>query len=236
MTRLIFSSLFIFLLFISFCLSQPRLEIIGGGTYDWGEVKPKDSPLKANIKLTNIGNKKLKIKNVKTSCGCTTAPLDKKELKPGDTTVMRVKLNVGSRKGNVQKSITITSNDPKQGRKILFIKANVSVELELSPTSYLTFQDMKVGYEKTAKITLNNNSKKDVVISNVEYSPESLWINLKGEKVIKSGGELEIVAKAKPEKEGYYNCNIKFKTTHPDYPEFNIRGYGKVKKSPLFNE
>ena len=33
--------------------AQPRIEIEGGNSYSWGQVKPKDSPLKTTIKIKN---------------------------------------------------------------------------------------------------------------------------------------------------------------------------------------
>lgn len=62
----------------SLAFAQPKISIQGGDTQDWGKVKPKDSPLKASIKITNEGSEELKISDVRPGCGCTTAPLDKK--------------------------------------------------------------------------------------------------------------------------------------------------------------
>ena len=34
--------------------AQPKIQIVGGETHDWGKVKAKDSPLKAIVKLKNV--------------------------------------------------------------------------------------------------------------------------------------------------------------------------------------
>ena len=87
----------------------PKIQIIGGETINWGQVGP--GVLKQAMKITNVGGDTLLINDVKASCGCTTAPLDKKVLMPGDTATVNVSMDVNNRSGEQHKSITITSND-----------------------------------------------------------------------------------------------------------------------------
>ena len=106
--------------------AQPKLVIQGGDTHDWGTVKQPKEPLKAVVVIRNDGTDTLKISDVKPGCGCTTAPLDKKVLLPGEQTNMNVTLNVGSSSGNVHKTVRISSNDPINKDRILSLKANNS--------------------------------------------------------------------------------------------------------------
>lgn len=78
--------------------------------------------------FTNEGNKKLTIKDVKTSCGCTAALLSKNELEPGEKGELKVELNTANRSGRMTRNITIISNDPKQPEKHLTIYAEVLKE------------------------------------------------------------------------------------------------------------
>ncbi|MBI3259067.1 MAG: DUF1573 domain-containing protein, partial [Ignavibacteriae bacterium] len=97
----------------SIAIAQPKIEIVGGDTHDWGKVKAKDSPLKAVVKLKNVGSELLKITEVHPGCGCTkTAELDKKELKPGEIATTEISLNLGTSSGQLTKTVAITSNDP----------------------------------------------------------------------------------------------------------------------------
>ena len=107
----------------SMAIAQPKIEIVGGDTHDWGKVKAKDSPLKAVIKLKNVGNEILKITDVHPGCGCTkTAELDKKELKPGEIATTEISLNLGTLSGDVTKSVSISSNDPVYNVKNLILE------------------------------------------------------------------------------------------------------------------
>src|SRR5437667_12794840 len=66
--------------------AQPvgKIEIVGGDTYNWGNVQPGE--LKATIQVKNTGQGDLKITDVHPGCGCTvTSPIDKNPLKPGET-------------------------------------------------------------------------------------------------------------------------------------------------------
>jgi len=215
--------------------AQPKLEIVGGDTYNWGQVSPKDSPLKAKIKLKNSGNQTLNIENVKPTCGCTTAPLDKNILQPGETATLDVTLNVTSRNQEVSKSIRITSNDPAQNLKVLQLKANVVVELEIGPTPYFVFKDMEVGKEAEASLVISNHSKKIVKIESIEITPENFVINIPKKITLKAGESKEIIGKVVPKEAGYFSSKLTLKTDFPDYETLVVPGYGNVKESKIFN-
>lgn len=215
--------------------AQPKIEIVGGDTYDWGKVTPKDSPLKAKIKLKNAGNETLNIENVKPTCGCTTAPLDKNKLEPGETATMDVALNITNRNEQVSKSIRISSNDPNNAMKVLQLKANVVVEVEVGPTPYFVYRDMEVGKETESSIKITNNSQKSISIELQESSPDNLIINFPKKVSLKPGESKDIISKIVPQTAGYFSSKVTLKTTHPDFDTIVIPGYGNVKESKIFN-
>lgn len=219
--------------------AQPKLEIVQtdhlkGETYDWGTISFKQSPLKADVTLKNAGTEKLTLNDPKPTCGCTTAPLEKKELAPGESTVMHITLNV-SHAGPVTKSISLTSNDPTSGTKIMYLKANIERALNISP-SYLSFNELEVGKESSVMVKISNSSKEDVTVSEFTAS-NGATVDLKKPVVIKAGGEVSLTAFAKPDKVGYYNTTVTMKTSHPDFPVLEVQGYGNVmepKQSKVF--
>lgn len=218
----------------SVAYAQPKLEIVGGNSYDWGKVGPKDSPLKTKVKLKNVGNEQLIITNVKPSCGCTTAPLDKDKLAPGEVATIDVSFNVGSRAGVNSKTIRISSNDPNSSTTIFRLSADVQKEITLTP-AYFAFNKMEVGKEESSKITIKNTGKKTLTLSNITKSPADLRLNISGNKSLKPGESFDLVAKVTPTAPGYMNCWVKIKTNSVDEPEISISGYGSVKESPIFN-
>lgn len=91
----------------SIMYAQPKLEIVGGDTHDWGTVKVFESPLKTIITIKNTGNQPLRVFEVKPSCGCTTAPLDKDILNPGETAKIDIKLDLKGNVGAITKDVNI---------------------------------------------------------------------------------------------------------------------------------
>jgi hypothetical protein len=213
----------------------PKLEIIGGDSYDWGKVSPKDDPLKAVVVLKNTGDDTLVISEVKPACGCTNAPLYKTKLFPGDTTALNITLRIGTSAHELSKTVRITSNDPVNANKILVLKANVFHPVQVSPNPYFAFNTMKVGQEASSELKIKNNTEKAVTLSKFEITPEGLVINLKDGQTIKPGEEISIIAKYKPSKTGYFNCSVKMKTSSEEMPELFISGYGNVQESAIFN-
>jgi len=239
MKKVIFSFLAVIAMMVYVSNSQPKIEIQGGtDTYDWKTVTPKDDPLKANVTIKNVGNEKLIINEVKAGCGCTTARLDeiKANLEPGESTTLPVTLRLGATQGDLTKTVRVSSNDPAAKDKMLYLKAKVFHPISITPT-YFTFNEMKVGSEVTSSVKIKNNTDKNVTLSNFEITPDNVIVNynMKSTKVLKPNDEIEVTAKYKADKVGYFNCTLKVKTTSTDVPELVVSGYGQVKESPIFN-
>ncbi|MFO8087172.1 MAG: DUF1573 domain-containing protein [Bacteroidales bacterium] len=75
--------------------------------------------------LTNEGVNELKIRKVKSSCGCTATHTGKTTLQQGESTDIKVTFNTRGRSGKQHKTVTVITNDPKNTRKILHIQANI---------------------------------------------------------------------------------------------------------------
>src|SRR5687767_4251785 len=88
--------------------AQGRVDVIGGDTYDWGKVVPGE--LQAVIEIKNSGDSVLKIDRVQPGCGCTTSPIDKNVLAPGESGKINVKLDARNRSGALHKILTIYSD------------------------------------------------------------------------------------------------------------------------------
>jgi len=209
--------------------AQPKIQIVGGETHDWGKVKAKDSPLKAIVKLKNVGNELLKITDVHPGCGCTkTAELDKKDLKPGEIASTEISLNFGAASGPLTKSVAITSNDPSNPSITLLLKADIIRDINLIPTSFFTFSDMVVGKQATATLFLQNNSSEDITITGAS-ALNGVSLNVKKGTILKKGSKLEVIASIIPKVKGYYSTSCRIETSHPDYLAMEIPAYGNIR-------
>ncbi len=220
-----------FLAAASIAVAQPKIEIVGGDTHDWGKVKAKDTPLKTVVQIKNVGDQVLNITDVHPGCGCTkTADLDKKELKPGEIAKTEISLNLGASNGPITKSVSITSNDPVSPSKILMLKADVTRDLNIAPSPYFAFSGLTVGTPATATVHLQNNSSEDVTIGEITTT-NGLTLNIKKGLVIKKGGEAEVAASIVPKEKGYFTATCKIATSNADYASIDLTAYGDVKET-----
>lgn len=220
-------SLAIFALMITSAFAQPKFDIEGGFTYDWGKVKPADSPLKAKVKFMNRGTDTLKITEVKPGCGCTTAPLDKNNIEPGGFATLDVTLNVGSNTGDVTKSITIKTNDPEKSMTSLMLKANVFVPITIFPR-YLSFNKLYTNEETIAKVVITNNIDKPIKFTKIVSEPANMVINLKEGYVLKPKESLPLEAKITPDQPGRLSAKVTITTDNGEMQTFDITGWGNI--------
>lgn len=220
------SIVLLMLLMLSNIFSQPKLEMEGIKVYDWGDVKLTDSPLKAKIKIYNKGDEKLKIYKVKPACGCTTAPLDKEEIEPGDFATLDVTLNLGNHSGLFIRNINITSNDPENSPMNYQLKCNIVVPIKYFPSQYVSFGMMELNKEAVAKVVLTNTTDTTITIKDVTFSPDSMIISLKKDTPIPPKGSIDVEAKYTPKSIEPVIGWIRFRTDHPDVTssEITIRG------------
>lgn len=92
--------------------------------HDFGKVQ-EGKTVKYDFNFDNRGSSTLKIGDIKTSCGCTAALVSKKDLAPGEKGTLSVKLNTANRKGKMSRTITISSNDPMNPKKVLTVYADI---------------------------------------------------------------------------------------------------------------
>ena len=65
------------------------------------------------LEVANEGTRNLVIKDVTVSCGCTAAVVSQKTIKPGNSGKIRVTFKSLTFRGTVEKSVLISSNDPR---------------------------------------------------------------------------------------------------------------------------
>jgi len=101
--------------------------------HDFGEIRPK-SVHKGVFKFKNIGDGILKISRIQSTCGCAVPKLEKKEYAPGESGEVKVTYTSPTKEGKtVPKKLYIHSNDPKNKKALLTIKANIVLAINFSP-------------------------------------------------------------------------------------------------------
>lgn len=223
-------SQYLFLIIISALAAsaQPKLEIVGGNTYDWKEVKPNNNPLKTVLTIKNTGDESLKITKVKPTCSCTAAPLDKYDLQPGESVAMNVTLRISRSSNYVNKSILIYSNDPENSKKIIRLKAHVIHPIDINDR-FMNFGKVKLGDSGFATVKIKNNTNEAVKLYDFKVTPDYVKINVKRNILINPGEEFIIKAEVKPKNRDRIKPKIIFSTNHPDYKTVTIFGDCRVR-------
>jgi hypothetical protein len=119
MKKLIFTFGIILTSFFSMSQTSPVL-VFGNLTYDFGKINYTGDTLVANFWFKNQGVGELQILSAKPSCGCTVASFP--ENTPGMSGGSVVVKYFSSTPGFINKSVTVTTNDPNNGVVILRIK------------------------------------------------------------------------------------------------------------------
>ncbi len=216
------------LLLISFFIiagsanAQPKLVIVGGDTVSWGKVRLDQSPVKKKLKLYNAGDKNLVFKKVNPSCGCTTAPLDKDTLSPGDTATVDITFHLPNHRGKARKAIQIVTNDPDKRERIIYLYADVIFPLDFFPGQNFIFRGLLIGDTMTSKVVITNTTDEDIVVKQVKISPSFCTTDLKDDTVIKAKGDITVSVTAAPSALGKFVGRLEFKTTHPDIVRVKI--------------
>ncbi len=102
---------------------QPSIKL-SKYNHNFGNIK-EGQIYDAIVKVTNSGSGNLEIKNIKSSCGCTAVLMDDKILSPNETSELKVEFNSKNLSGQITRTITLFSNDPKNPTSLLTLIANI---------------------------------------------------------------------------------------------------------------
>lgn len=92
-------------------------EVVDYGTIEQGADGVRE------FKFTNNGKEPLIISNARGSCGCTVPTWPKEPIKPGESSVIKVKYDT-KRLGAINKTVTVTSN-AVETTKVVRIKGSI---------------------------------------------------------------------------------------------------------------
>ena len=92
-----------------------------------------DQSIVAHYKFTNTGSEPVKINDVKTSCGCTTAALPKTEYAAGESGEIEAKFQFGGRIGPQKKAIIVTTAHAPDKPTILQLFVNIEDPITIQP-------------------------------------------------------------------------------------------------------
>jgi hypothetical protein len=171
-----------------------------------------DQETVATFKYENVGDKPIKILDVKTSCGCTVASRKKDDAAPGEKGEITATLKISGHTGIMEKQVTVTTDDEKNPQSVLTLKADVPLLLEVKPT----FVFWKQGEEPTPRI-IHVKANKEFPVTKLDVTSTNADIVTtvkKGE----ADKEWDIEVTRRPDSHPAPNAMAQLKIT-PDYPK-----------------
>jgi hypothetical protein len=109
-------------------IQQPGQIELSATEFDFGAISNTD-PVRQTFQVRNAGQGTLKIMGVSTSCGCTTARVDKEHLDPGETAALTVTYDPqahGGQTGRFMRVVYVRSDDPETPEASLIIRVTVT--------------------------------------------------------------------------------------------------------------
>lgn len=92
--------------------AAPKLKF-DSDKFDFG-FTPEGLPVMHKYWAYNVGTDTLTISRVSPSCGCTSVPLTKNRLAPGDSVALELKFDTKRFKGQITKTAAVKTNDDTQ--------------------------------------------------------------------------------------------------------------------------
>lgn len=175
------------------------------------DLHPKlgDKEAVATFKYENKGDKPIKIKSVRSSCGCTVASLKKDEVAPGEKGEVVATFSIGGRTGLQQKSVAVETDDPKEPALNLLLRVAIPAEVEMQP-AFVYWKTGEAPKPKTITIKPGEGiklTKVDVTSSSPEFTT----------KVDKGSAAGEFVITVEPKDTSKLVSSTL--TIKPDYPK-----------------
>jgi len=124
-------------------VAGPRL-VLEHTSHDFGEVT-QGKIVEHRFPFSNGGDAELRIEDVSTPCGCTVGLPDKTDLKPGESSYIDVTYDSAARSGDVERVVTVRSNDPVEPERTLHLHARVDASMHEAFKSGETLFGAKCG-------------------------------------------------------------------------------------------
>ncbi len=212
---------------------QPSI-LVENPVFDFGAV-PQGKIVEHVFTVKNQGNAPLRIRQIRTTCGCTVGNVTKRTIPPGETSALSIRFDTKGRQGPQSKSVFVRSNDPKQPTltcKVVgsILKAGLSVE----PAS-LHFQNVEPGKSHEKIITVKAKPGRPLTVRDVASSLPYLSATLLPAPPAGGGGLRIRVRLAAEAPLGIFSGEVRFTVDAERKSEYQVPVSGRIVGDLVFN-
>jgi len=156
----------------------------------------------------NVGAADLKLSKPQPSCGCTVASVKPDVLKPGEKGELVFTVRVAGQRGQLEKHITVPSNDPQSASVNLAIKIEMKQIVEVT-TPNLSIGNLRQGDSTNLSVVLRRTDGQKLVIAKTE--PSNKMLTARVEPIEGSNGQsVDLLIGVHPEGAPHgFNENVK---------------------------
>lgn len=186
--------------------------------YNFGRAAA-DSMVDCRIALTNTGTATLEISEVRPGCGCMKAGDWTRQIAPGQSGLVNIRLDTRNYTGNFAKSVFLTCNDPAQTNLMIEVQGYIQRALEIMPPS-LALNLNSESPSNQASVRLINHLDTPLGI----FNPRSSLTNVELQIVTNQAGkEYQLLARTLPPAPTSRQVGqVTLSTTSPDLPTTNL--------------
>ncbi len=135
--------------------------------------------LDAHFRFTNVGSSPVEIRQVESSCGCTTTQLEKRVFKPQESGEIIAHYTVGAHTG-VQRKTLLVSTDDGSAPVTLTLEAQIPVILRITP-GFVTWSHN----EHTAPKSITLELLQDAPLDDIQVESTSPNVNMELAPLVK---------------------------------------------------
>lgn len=189
---------------------RPRLEL-DGTRRDLGVVTPREK-MSLEFQLRNPGARNLTVSNLRSSCGCAPATIDKNPIPPGETATIAVSFQTPEAAGLVGHAVLFETDDPDHAAVQLGFQVMVQRPVESTPPN-LYVGVMMCGQQVAHELELCTTAGDAFAVTEVQ--PSASWI--RAEPIASTAPHrrrfrITVTGGLKP---GKFSESLQFRTTCP---------------------
>jgi hypothetical protein len=204
----------------------PRIQF-AAPVFDFGKVD-MGALIKHDFVFTNTGDATLEIKDVRTTCGCTTTTNWGHRIEPDKTGAIPIRFDTANYGGQVSKSLTIICNDVTQSNVVLRFKGTVFKPIDLIPPTVYFNVLSEAATNETRLVRIVSHLEEPLTLS----EPECTNLAFKAElKTVQPGKEFALhVTSLPPKNVAMFAAPITIKTSSPRVPVLTLNALAVVQQ------
>lgn len=220
LTQLLFS--------LPFAQQEPQtIEFITPKVIQHGEFK-EGEVITGTIRFRNISHRKIQIKHISPSCGCTAAQPGKEEYAPGETAEVKYALNTSGFEGQIRKQIVVYLQNADIPALVFFLEAHIIPEIEISPRYFSFYLNMfSPDTIVTSSLEIHNGSDTPIEIKRIQTSSDKIQVYPE-KTIIPSHSSYSFTVRIHPWGLKHQTGEILIDSSHPQRTEIKIPIFTKI--------